>query len=545
MKSKIYILLLMLSLIFISCSNDWNNYYGANNGEEYLDETFKEFFASHSEYSEFYQQLKDCGLDTLLTRNQELTVWAVDNDGMANAELGKNDTTRMKYHINHLAYTQSELKNGLRIQSLNGIYFQITKKSSDSLYVNSSKVEESFRLKNGVVHHISSLMKSRINLYDYIRTLGNDYSIIRDSLMKDCKRVFDKANSTPVSVDKTGNTVYDSVFYVYHPYFATVDFSSEFSQITFLLPSNNVINKCFSDLNESFVSMGKGQLTKSDTITAMTWIKKAMFFNSELTASSFNTKDLYSAFTEQWRTTVQDVDVNDPVEMSNGRMYYVTKLHVPNNVMISRIKSLLYYWEYLQTDEEKFGTVYKFKGTPDDTNQASYVSVFTDSSTPKTSIMPYYYTLNVTGNADSNDEFSAEFHPLSLDTLATGSIVASVMEVPTGEYTLYMGFHSSGHPYINVYFNDEKVNSTPLEIDLSNPWNFDRVNQTEADRITGGTAKWDGLGGPVGVVNVTSSDGSGMATFRIKVQFAKLSSEGATKSLRMYHWALVPTSNNY
>jgi hypothetical protein len=119
------------------------------------------------------------------------------------------------------------------------------------------------------------------------------------------------------------------------------------------------------------------------------------------------------------------------------------------------------------------------------------------------------------------------------------------MKVPVGEYNLYMGFHSTGHPFIDVYFNNIKVNNSPLQISLSNPWNFDRVNETESDRIKGGTKKWDGLGGSVGVVNVTSDDGSGLATFKIKIKFNKLDSKSAPKTLRMYHWALKPTSNNY
>ena len=57
-----------------------------------------------------------------------------------------------------------------------------------------------------------------------------------------------------------------------------------------------------------------------------------------------------------------------------------------------------------------------------------------------------------------------------------------------------------------------------------------------------GIAKWDGLGGLVGVVNVT---GDGLASFKIKVQFNKLEAAGGAKTLRVYHWALKPTANNY
>ena len=50
--------------------------------------------------------------------------------------------------------------------------------------------------------------------------------------------------------------------------------------------------------------------------------------------------------------------------------------------------------------------------------------------------------------------------------------------------------------------------------------------------------KWDGLGGPVGTVTVK---GDGMSSFRIRVEFYK----GDSKKLRIYHWALKPSANNY
>ncbi|MDP4272215.1 MAG: hypothetical protein Q8909_19160, partial [Bacteroidota bacterium] len=72
------------------------------------------------------------------------------------------------------------------------------------------------------------------------------------------------------------------------------------------------------------------------------------------------------------------------------------------------------------------------------------------------------------------------------------------------------------------------------------------VTDTEKDlKPTNGTAKWDGLGGLVGVVNVTKEDGtSGMASFKIKVKFSRNEASGK-KTLMIYHWALKPTANNY
>jgi hypothetical protein len=335
-------------------------------------------------------------------------------------------------------------------------------------------------------------------------------------------------------VNKEGNTLYDSIFYVYNPLFSSAEFNSEFKQFTVLLPSNEVIKTCYSNLASTYQKMGK-VVEKSDSTLALTWIKEAMFYNGEIT--DFSAIDIKSAFNRVWRTTVQQIDVANPVNMSNGTLYKITKMKIPNNVIISRIKSLVHYWEYQDTLYPTEGDLYTFVGL------SKPPSIYTGDATPKTSIMPNYMVFQVSGLVDSNDELSVEFPPLErYVNLEDGKYKVRVMEVPCGEYNLYMGFWSSGHPYVNIYFNGVKKLSD-VQASLSTPWNYDRVTETEKDlNPVNGTAKWNGLGGLVGVVNV---DGEGMASFKIKVEFSKLMAVGGKKTLSIYHWALKPTANNY
>jgi hypothetical protein len=533
---KICFFLAFVALVLSSCNNNWDDYYfGSSVAEQELSMSIKEFLDERPEYSDFYTMLKTTGLDKELTKDQQITIWVVKNENMALAGIAPNDTLRMKYHINILPFIRSDLKNGLRIRSLNGIYFQI-KNSKDTLLVNNSNVIKSFRLNNGVVHEIDNLMKSRINMYDYIKQLDNNYSMIRDSIFKYNKELFDKANSTPIGVDKTGNTIYDSVFYVYNPLFQTVPFNSEFKQFTVFVPSNTVITNCLDALNTQYKKMGK-TVTLNDTILAFKWIKEAMFYNGILKNTDLSTTDIKSAFNRVWRTTVQLLDINNPVDLSNGILYKTTKVKIPNNVIITRIKSLVEYWQYQEKIYPDPADLYKFTGMKEGTTPSTFV----DSETPKPSVLPNYITLNISGNSESENEFSMEFPPLEKYT-EEGKTKVRVMEVPTGEYNLYMGFHSQGHPYINIYFNNVLI-SKNIQASLSTPWNFDRVNETDKDlNPVGGISKWDGLGGLVGTVNI---DGEGLASFRIKVEFNKLDAIGATKSLRVYHWTLKPTANNY
>lgn len=532
------ILLLLTVQLVVSCDDNWNKYYNQPVvTEEQLDQTIIGFLSSSPEYSQYFSQLKATGLDEMLERDQQLTVWVVNNTGMNASDVQPADTLRMKYHMNYLPFIRTDLKSGKRIRSLNGIYFQIAERG-DSIYANSSVIIRSFRLRNGVVHEIDRLMKSRVNMYDYLQSLGNEYSIIRDSIFRYDKRVFDRSNSVPVGVDKTGNTIYDSVFYVHNPIFEKAQFNSEFSQFTCFLPDNSVINECFAGMHTQYSKMGK-TVTRQDSILAIQWIKEAMFYGGILT--DFTAKDIKSVYNRTWRTSVQELYLADYEEMSNGRVYKIKKVKIPNNVIITRIKSLVHYWEYQEKLYPDPEDMYVFKGLLAATNNPT---IFVGDATPVTSVLPNYILLQLTGDVDNNDEFSVEFPPLERYlSEETGKYKVRVMEVPTGEYNLYMGFRSSAHPFVNVYFNSQKINLNPIQASLSTPWNYDRVNETSKDRDpVNGVNRWDGLGGLVGIVKI---DGDGMATFRIKVEFAKLNDAGSQKKMQIYHWTLKPTENNY
>ena len=80
-----------------------------------------------------------------------------------------------------------------------------------------------------------------------------------------------------------------------------------------------------------------------------------------------------------------------------------------------------------------------FKGLIAGTNNPT---IFVGDATPVTSVLPNYVLLQLSGDVDNNDEFSVEFPPLERYlSEETGKYKVRVMEVPTGEYNLYMGFH--------------------------------------------------------------------------------------------------------
>ena len=517
-------------LLLVSCSDKWENYYKSNVEDENVSPlTLYEYLEEESSYSDFFGLLKDEGVADQLSRDQEMTVWAVRDQNYDLSVVGSIEHQLVAtYHVNNLMVKESDFANGLRIPMFNGIYLTLTQAGGES-YVNGVRIVSSKRFKNGIVYEIESVLKPLTNMLDYIILLDDSYSIIRDSIVTYNKKTFDKKNSIPVGVDLTGNTVYDSLFYTYNPMFDTIDFSSEFEQLTMFLPSNEVIEGTFSKLSDQYTLMGK-TMTLEDSTLAINWIKQAMFHRGEITNYG-EVVDLTSPFGKVWRTTVQAIDESSLQNLSNGIVYKVTNLKIPNNVIISRIKSLVHYYEYLTPEQQQ--ELYTVRGATD-------FKIVKGDESPVSGF--YYWLFELTGDENSTDEFSIEFTPLDYNE-ETGTV--SIMKVPPGEYNFYMGFRSKGHPYVDIYFqsgpdpirDDLAPVATEVPATNSTPWNYDRVNETDPN-----IKKWNGLGGLVGVVQVTGTE---MSTFRIKVKFNKLESIGASKKMQLYHWTLKPTENNY
>lgn len=484
-----------------------------------------DYLKSVPEYSRFVEKLEELEIAAQLTRDQNLSVWVVPNAVMDQlAGMGLDERYVMNYHLNLLTFDYTKLKSGLRIQTLSGKYIQV-ERVSDEIMVGDSRITKGNQLcRNGVVHEIDALMRPDESIYDYLEALGTEYSIIRDSVLALNDTIFDVANSVPIGVDPTGNTLYDSVFVITNPIFNAANIRSEFSQVTMFLPSNAVIQQCFEDLGTLYDQFGKDFL-REDSLKAYQWIREAVFYNRVIEDYG-SERDLVSAFGRLWRTDVQQVNA-DFRRMSNGRVYEVTHLKIPNNVHIAMIKQLFHYYEFVpEADRPALFTL---------NNVTDIVPTNRDHVTfPTLGIELTYRTLVVRGALIPGQPASIDFTPIMLENNPDGSVGYRVVEVPPGEYNLYMGFRSSAHPFVNIYVDGRQI-ANRLNVEPSTPWNYDRnTNTVSGTRYNG----WGGLVGPVTI------DGDGVRSFRIKVEFAGLST-GSAETLEPYHWALVPTQNNY
>ena len=188
MKKTAFILSLAVCALW-ACNDNWDDYYegssytgSVDTATTVLDCSLIEFFQTHDEYAEFYKLLQDVGAMSSLEADQELTVWAVDNQGVQTAmtdgssQVDLNlDTTRVLYHVNYLSFNRNQFKDGARLKTLNGIYIQIAIDEQGEIYENDAKALITHRMINGVVHVIDHMTSARMNLSVYIEQLYTEY----------------------------------------------------------------------------------------------------------------------------------------------------------------------------------------------------------------------------------------------------------------------------------------------------------------------------------------------------------------------------------
>ena len=112
------------------------------------------------------------------------------------------------------------------------------------IYFNGSKVKKVIKTNNAYIYDLEDYINTPKALMEYLKDLPDEeYSIFKEMVLSRTQRVFDKAASTPIGIDKTGNTVYDSVFTEKSQYFADkkLDLYSENITATLLVPSNDLI----------------------------------------------------------------------------------------------------------------------------------------------------------------------------------------------------------------------------------------------------------------------------------------------------------------
>ena len=557
----------MTMALLVSCSElKDDDHYGnantdiSNNELKIVNMSSQEYIKGRSDLSSMSSLFDSQGIYKMLDEKGQLsTILVVTNDNFHQPAEKVDFIT--KSHVSDISISPANLDDGTRLMMWHGKYVNVSIDSIgkegnivDHILFNNGAVKEVIKTTTGYVYVISSMIETPTSLYDFINDLPEDYSIFRDMVLASGGKEFDRTNSKAIGINDQGNTVYDSIFIYRNTFFEAVNFdmNSESLTATMLLPSNDVINDALADAHQRLQTW---DLQRSDSIMK-SWILKSAFFNKRYTPEQIQTtelQDLKSIFSTQWRTNVQQVNTAEPIELSNGIVYKITKLHLPNNVLMYRLKDYFYYYENCNdTEKETYfkATNLKFKECNTEVGAWS----------PLPGVWPYIENRILRFDKPSDvadaDGFMLDFTPIKLNE--DGTVRPYLF--PPGAYRFAMGVvQNTGLDVVISVLADgtEFARSRTITWGTTTEFHYDRgttLSNTHPEgydasyvREVGGNSKaanYNTDGGQIMeelVIPDLKGDGSPV---QIVIRINCGNWDGKT-NVKFHHWCLRPTSNNY
>lgn len=523
----------------------------------------EQYIASRSDFSKMSGLFKTYGIfDELEKKGQLATILMVADSDMAGNRADDDKTEYIvRSHISDISISPSNLHDGDRLMMWHGKFVNISMDEEgqdgaiiDHVKFNNAYVKEVIQTSNGYIYVISDMINTPTSLYDYINELGDDYSIFKELVLASGGKEFDRVNSKPIGVNSEGNTVYDSVFIVTNAHFdeVGVDLNSEALTATMILPSNAVVQEAMADAHRRLEMWGM----ERDDQVLYNWILDAAFYAKRYAvADMVNNEDakyIKSVFSKQWRTDAHELDPSASEELSNGIVHKAKRLHIPNNVLMYRLKSHFYLYEYCtQTQKDEYFKMSNMKfNSCNDQNTAF---------TPLAALwpaVPYRCLILGIGEDGKDSSFRLDFTPIRRVINSDGVSVVEPFLIPPGAYKLTFGSEQNcGLTFTPTVLVGGNVVVTGADVTLGSAttYHYDRGSGGypegyDANAVTalGGSkaSNYDRDGGPmIDSVVIPDVNGDGSAV-PIVIRFEGASWLDKTKFI-FHSWCLKPTADNY
>ena len=580
----------------VACS-DWDDHYDeaavtASEAEVY-DGDIVSYLSSNGQLSTIAGIFRQAGALDVSSPDKEYT-FVVPGNSSLDGQIIADPVAFANNCISDIAVSPSELRDGFGINNRAGKTLWIYGED-DGLTIDGASIEKTVKTRNGYVYIIDGVLPVRPSVYEYLKQLGDDYSLFKALVAKYEQRVFDREHSAATGVNQAGEVVYDTVWVTRNTLMDRYtsggveqwNMRDENYVTTMFIPNNDLVEHALSSALDSIPSWLNREATEADREKFEEWIVRACFSDKRLEASQVGTAaedfttvgghkmvvdqvaDLttYKAVEDTWwRPSVQTVDTQNRVNLSNGYAYYCTNLKIPNHVVIYRVKTRFYQiWDAanIRNDQDMQDEYFSWENLGLFSTSISTLASYDALYKYGWPIIDYnLLTACPTDEAiDDSLTVAVEYKGLVYDPRED---MALPVNLPAGEYYLRMGFERSTTYTISIYFNGDFVwqgradvmNADRIANDIPTygimapgyPEGFDPDDWREYDT---NVAAYDTDGYTVGIVNMKRN-----GNFRIRVESSDMAYRSVIRStsagdtgnkfqLFMYHWCLRPTHNNY
>ncbi|TKG87517.1 fasciclin domain-containing protein, partial [Puteibacter caeruleilacunae] len=454
MNRILYILIIVVA--FIGCETErWGDYYDAQSSVV-SDETVWAVADKDTEISDFIALIEELKLENRLQGKENLTLFAPKNGTFDVSSMTEEE--KLAFAKNHMVSSAIKLVNlteETRFRSLNSKYIRLAN-TNGSFTVNETVNVDSKQsiCKNGCLMKIDQAILPEPNLYDYILELGDEYSIIRDTLIANKEEIFDRENSLPVGMDELGNVIYDSVWVHTNNIFAySGNFSDESKTFTTIVPTNEQ----FLDARQEVFDYLQSNLGKypqrADTMMVQNWTFRAMAYEGMLDENDLPEK-LESLKGEVWIPAKQG-NFTGSTSKSNGKALSIDGYKIPRYKYMGIIKYWPAIWynslmtDQMHEDYFEFGEGVK---TP---------PVGSKMTDPGRGGVAWVQINNETANKETLEDPSTrnvwmECLPVK-EVESNGEKSLVVQNVVPGTYEVTFSLRDYKHPNVQIYVNGQPI----------------------------------------------------------------------------------------
>jgi len=298
-KKYIYYLFIFCSVTtFSSCDESLNQHYAVDS-KVVSDKSLWDKIQSTHKLSKFAQILKKAGYDKVLSASQMYTVWAPDDEALADFDATAMDSTTLvkefiSNHIGRFSYSASgNIEAKVSVLNKKMIVFKAV--GSDFYFGDAKLIQQNDVAYNGILHIVNKRVAFFDNIWEYLEK-DPRLDSVRKYFYSFDQIIFDEKNSIPGDVNAQGKTVYlDSVFYNANVLFNSLgSFNDEDSTYNVILPTNTAWINSYNKIKSNYRFYANGSTVTqymADTLQRH-YATKAMV------------QDL--AFSPKWQGSTQD-----------------------------------------------------------------------------------------------------------------------------------------------------------------------------------------------------------------------------------------------
>lgn len=315
----IFALLTFLTVLVVSCTNDWDKHYYAEPVNKSTLNLYQ-YIQAQTELSTFTKMLKITGYDTILNKSQTFTVWAPTDQALLNVDL--TDTALVikivKNHITRFSYPTSGIISK-SILMLDNKLIVFAKGPGGYTFGGKTVVQADVATKNGIIYVLSDYAPYRMNIWEFLnKTDGID-------------SVRDYINSlTIIQLDTAAS--YKDGYFVSNVYKSTNKaltylgkFNTEDSIYTAILPDNAAWSEAYNRILPFYKALVKdGGVQAQITNTKWTLIQD-LFFRG-VKSLPIASDSIYSTYGHGFSNPNRLFAGAQVTEMSNGLSYVTSQL---------------------------------------------------------------------------------------------------------------------------------------------------------------------------------------------------------------------------